>query len=559
MNVFRLKTFRNLQRSRQIVAVLIKYGFSEIVDRLNLTSRLKLKRKFQRSPEAIEHKYTAAERVRLALEELGPTFVKFGQMLSTRSFLMPAKFIEELSKLQDNVKPADFAELVPIIEDELGAPPSQLFEWFDENPIASASMAQAYRARRFDGVEVIVKIQRPKIDHIVRTDMEILQQLAILLERYIPESQQYNPTGLVDELSRSFQKELNFVYEARNIERFAQNFQRFNYIKVPKVFWEQCTERIVTLEYIDGVKVSDVDTLREMGVDFKRIARLGARFILQQIFIDGFFHADPHPGNLFISKDHKIALIDFGIMGQFDDWMMSQISDALLGLSRKDVDLLLEVLINLGAIDEDRDLTQIRQDISQFINHYYGLPLVMLNIKTIFSEGLELMNRYKIRVPSNLLLLGKTLGIYEDIGRRLEPDFNFAEHIKPFVGRIIRRRLNPNMLAYETSKGMRDLYNLLKILPRELELLLKRMRRGNMGVELRHRGLENFIREMDRSSNRISFSLIIAAIIVASSLIMHMERGPFLFGYPLIGVLGYVFAGILGMGLVIAILRSGRL
>jgi len=213
----------------------------------------------------------------------------------------------------------------------------------------------------------------------------------------------------------------------------------------------------------------------------------------------------------------------------------------------------------LGAIDEDRDLTLIRQDISQFINHYYGLPLAMLNIKTIFAEGLELMNRYKIRVPSNLLLLGKTLGIYEDLGRRLDPDFNFAEHIKPFVGRIIRRRLNPSLLAYETSKGLRDLYNLLKILPRELELLLKRMRKGNMGVELRHRGLENFIREMDRSSNRISFSLIIAAIIVASSLIMHIERGPFLFGYPLIGVLGYVFAGILGMGLVIAILRSGRM
>ncbi len=552
------KGYRNLRRSRKIIGVFAKYGFAEIVDRTGVAARVRLGVRLRGRKTVDARPLNAPQRLRLALEELGPTFIKVGQLLSTRSFLLPPAFIDELSKLQDKVKPIPFDEVKALIEKELKSTLELLFDSFDSNPVASASIALAYRATLLTGEQVIVKVQRPKIIRLIETDMAILSDLAGMIERHVEESQQYNPAAMVEELSRSMKREVDFMNEARSIEQFGANFKHVSSVHVPKVHWDYCSSKIVTLEYIDGLKISEIGLLRESGADLKQVAHIGTQFILKQIFEDGFFHADPHPGNLFFTKDGKIAPVDFGIMGRLDDWLMDEVSDMLVAVWRRDVDLILRVLVDLGAFPEEANPQPLRAEISDFLYRYYGLSLRKINMKSIISEGLDIIARYRLRVPSNMLLLAKTIGTYEDLGRKLDPNYNLVKEIKPYLRKLLFRRLNPEKLGYESAKALRDLHDLIKIMPRELELILRRMRRGRMAIEFQHRGLERLIQEMDRSSNRLSFSLIIASLIVASSLIMFLNKGPFFLGYPLLGVIGYVFAAILGIGLALAILRSGK-
>jgi len=559
MKILRIdRGYRHLKRYRQIVGVFVKYGFAEILDRLDVAARLRLKTRLTRKAVLPDQHLTAAQRLRMALEELGPTFIKIGQLLSTRSFLLPPEFLTELAKLQDQVAPVPFDEVKELIEEELGASIDVLFDEFNTEPIASASIAQAYRARLYSGEDVVVKVQRPNIARVAQVDMEILHDLSVLLERHVEESRQYEPVEMVEELTRTMHQEIDFTNEARNIEQFRNNFKKSRTVYVPNVYWEYCSRRIVTLEFIKGIKVSNIDELERLGINLSRVAHIGTQFILKQVFEDGFFHADPHPGNLFLTQDEKIAPVDFGIMGRIDDVMMDEISDLSIGIWRRDVDLIIRVFTNLGAVELDVEPHKLRTELSEFLNKYYGLPLNRIDMRALFNEGLEIISRHHLRVPSNLLLLVKTVGTYEDMGRRLDPNYNFLNEISPYVKKLIFRRLSPEKISYETGKALRDLYDLLKVMPRELEIILRRMRRGKMAIELQHRGLEKLINEMDRSFNRLSYSLTIASLIIASSLIMLLNKGPLLFGYPLLGVVGYLFAGILGVGLAIAILRSGK-
>lgn len=553
------KGYRNLMRYRQIVGILIKYGFAEIVDRMNLRAYVQLGKRFGKKKAETAKRLSPAERIRLALEELGPTFIKLGQVLSTRSFLVPADLLRELIKLQDEVKPLPFDELESYLERELEAPIHECFAGFDQDAIASASIAQAHRARTHEGDEVVVKIQRPDVDKLIATDLDILADLAYLMDRFIPESRQFDPKGLVQELSRTIRRELDFMLEGRNVEIFAQNFREFPNVYVPRVFWDLTTGNVLTTEYIDGIKISEIDTLREAGCDLKFIAEIGGHFILKQIFQDGFFHADPHPGNLFVRDGDTIVPIDFGMMGRLDDDLLEEVSDLLIGTIQKDADLIIRVLINLGSLDEDRDVRALRTDIAGFIDRYYGMPLRRINMQSIIADVFDVVTRHQLRAPSNLMLLMKAMGTYEDLGRKLDPDFEIISLAKPYVRKLMWQRLNPQKLAYEGLKTLRDFYDLLKVLPRETELLMRRVKHGHFAIELQDRGLQNLMLEMDRASNRISFSLIIAALIVGSSLILNKPVGPMMFGFPLFGLLGYLFAGILGIWLVIAILRSGRL
>lgn len=553
------KGYRNLKRYRQIVGILIKYGFAEVVDRMNLKAYLQIGRRiFKKSPASVT-RLSAAERIRLALEELGPTFIKLGQLLSTRSFLIPADLVNELTKLQDEVRPLPFEKLQTYLEKEFEESIETKFAEFQKQAIASASIAQAHRARTQDGQEVVIKIQRPDVAKIIATDLAILADLAKLMDRYIPESKQFDPQGIVRELSQNAKRELDFINEGRNIEIFAKNFSDFDHVYVPKVYWEYTTEKVITTEFIEGIKISEIDELEAAGCDLKFISEIGGKFILKQIFDDGFFHADPHPGNLFVKNGDTIVPVDFGMMGRLDDAMMEEISDLLIGTMQKDADLIIRVLINLGSLEEDRDLRTLRSDIAYFIDRYYGVPLSRINMKTILTDVFEIMSKHEMRTPSNLLLLMKTIGTYEDLARKLNPEFEIFSLAKPYVRRLMLRRLNVNKMVYDGVKTLRDLYDLLKVAPREFELLLRKIKRGRFAIELQDRGLQNLMLEIDRSSNRIAFSLIIAALIVGSSLILSLKAGPFFWGYPLFGLIGYLFAGILGVWLVIAILRSGRL
>lgn len=553
------KGYRSLKRYRQIVGILIKYGFAEIVDRMNLKVYLQLGKRFFKKGGAKTIRLSAAQRIRLALEELGPTFIKLGQVLSTRSFLIPADLLDELTKLQDDVKPLLFEKIQDYVEKQFGTSIEEKFAEFAHDAFASASIAQAHRAKTLDGDEVVVKIQRPEVARLIATDLDILSDLARLMHKYVPESQPFDPQGVVRELTQTTKRELDFINEGRNIEIFAKNFTDYDSVYIPKVFWDYTTDKIITTEYIDGIKISETDALLEAGCDLKSIAQVGGKFILKQIFEDGFFHADPHPGNIFIKEGKIIVPVDFGMMGRLDESLLEEVSDLLIGTIQKDADLIIRVLINLGSLDDERDVRALKVDVANFIDRYYGVPLNRINMQTIIADVFDVVTKHQLRTPSNLLLLMKAMGTYEDLARKLDPEFEIFSLAKPYVTKLIWRRLDLTRIAYTGIKTLRDLYDLLRVAPRELELLLRKIKRGQFAIELQDRGLQNLMLELDRASNRIAFSMVIAALIVGSSLILHLGTGPMLLGYPLIGVLGYLFAGILGIWLVIAILRSGRL
>jgi ubiquinone biosynthesis protein len=550
---------RNLRRYRQIIRVLVKYGFGQILDRMTIFSYLRIGKNLltRRKPQVEKLNY--AQRIRLALEELGPTFVKLGQILSMRPFLIPLELVIELSKLQDQVAPFDFPQVKIIIEEELKASLTAYFSSFDQEPIASASLSQVHRATTLDGQAVVVKVQRPGIEKIISMDMDILRDLANLLERYIPESKQYDPRGMVEELARSLRREIDFHHEARNIEIFAENFKEDETAFVPKVFWEMTTSKVLTMEYINGVKISDLEEIDKRGLDRKTIAKNGGHLVFKQIFEDGFFHADPHPGNLFVLKNNVIAPVDYGMTGKLSESDLQELSDVLISVVTWDPPGVIKAYQDAGVIDESANTKVLETEVTEFLYRYHRVPLSRINMRDIINEAFDIIHRHNIKLQSQLMLLGKALVTFEEVARMLDPSYDFITEIVPFVRKLYMRRFTPSSILKDILGGLYDLKSFFRIFPFELKRIAQKLRKGEMSFVFQHKGLEKLILEMERSSNRVSFSLIIAAIIVGSSLIMRIEIQPRLFGYPMFGILGYVFAGILGIWLVIAILRSGKL
>ena len=550
------KGYRNLRRYRQIIGVLIKYGFSEILGRAGATPRFRLLRRiFKLEREWTEGSYAA--RLRLALEELGPTFVKMGQVLSTRPFLIPQELVTELSKLQDEVTPVAFEGIRQTFETNLGRPIEACFSSFEPKPIAAASIAQVHWAVTLEGQRIVVKVQRPGIRRLVETDMDILYHLAGLLERHIPEIRRYDPSGVVAELAKTLRREMDFLNEARNIERFAQNFREDQTIYVPKVYWELTTSQVLTLEYIEGIKISEIDRIETEGLDRREIAQSGGRFVLKQVFEDGFFHADPHPGNLFVLPGNVIAPIDYGMMGHLDRETIRQLSDLLIALTRKDVDRVVRSLMRTGVVAEITDLNELQFDVADFLERYYEVPVGQIDMRTVVNDVFEMARKHRIGVQSNLLLLGKALGTYEEVARALYPDYDFIAEAKPFVRKLMIGRVDPREVGYDLASFLEDLIRLVRTLPRETESIVKKLQQGRLSFELEHRKLDRLVEERDRSSKRLSFSVVIAALIIGSSLVLNMDKGPMIGGYPLLGIFGFAFAGLLSIGLMISILRSG--
>lgn len=555
----RFNRLRHFGRFRQISAVLIKYGFGEFLDRAGVASLFYRVRKFlfPRVPEMVRLNY--AHRIRLALEELGPTFVKLGQVLSTRPFLIPPDLVYELSKLQDQVAPFSYKEVQKIVEKEFGRPIPELFSDFQLEPIASASLAQVHKARLKDGQEVAVKVQRPGIKRVIESDMSILRVMADLAVRHIPESRQYDPQGLVDELAKTTRQELDFVNEGQNIEIFCSNFKESPEVYIPRVFWELTTPLVLTTEFVHGTKVSDLEKLKSRGQDPKIIAQRGADLVCKQIFEYGFFHADPHPGNILILDGNVIAPLDFGMVGTLTESQLEEFSDILEAFVAGDAKRIVRVLLESEIVDEKVNLRRLEIDISAMVQKIKRKPLGRLDMMDLFWEAYGIFKRYDMKARAELMLLSKAMVTYEELARSLDPEFQMAEIVKPYVSKLIKKKFAPGQFVKETISGISDLRKLASDLPFEVKRILQKSRKGEMSVELRHRDLDRLILELDRSSNRLSFAMIIAAIIVGSSLIIKLEIGYKVFGFSVLGLLGFLFAGILGAGLVIAILRSGRL
>lgn len=558
MRIPLIRRARSLRRYRQIVTILLKYGFDQVLDQMKIFARLRLRKKMLKKAEELE-KLTYAQRIRLVLEELGPLFVKLGQALSMRPFLIPLELVLELTKLQDQVGPFPFVQVKQIVESELKAPLEEYFSSFDTVPIASASLSQVHKAVTKDGKIVVVKVQRPGIGEVIKADMEILKDLTNLLEKYIPESKQYDPRGIREELEKSIRREIDFNNEARNIEVFGENFKEEKSVFVPRVFWDMTTSRVLTMEFIDGVKISNLSELEKRGIDKKLLARIGGKMVFKQIFEDGFFHADPHPGNLFAMEGNIIAPVDFGMMGRLSETTMNELADLLISVVTWHPGGIVKVYEDMEVVGEDVNLRALEADLADFLYKYHKIPISRLDMKTLMNEAFEIIRRYDIQIQAELMLFSKALVTYEEVAKMLDPEYDLVTQMIPYVKKLAYRKFKPKVLLRDLFTASVDLRDLLVAFPFELKRIIKKLGRGRLSFAFQHKGLDKLILELDRSSNRISFSLVIAAIIVGSSLIMRLETKYTLFGYPLLGILGYIFAGVLGVWLVIAILRSGKL
>ena len=553
------RNIRSIRRYRQIGSVLFKYGFDQLLEYLNLSHFIaRGKRIFRRSELKIAQ-LSPAERMRLALEELGPSFIKLGQLLSTRPDVLPQSYITEFAKLQDMVPSFSFEEVRNQIRAELGGETEELFSSVETEPIAAASIAQVHRARLASGEAVAVKVRRPAIVELVETDIDVLMGLALLAERHLPGSDIYDPVGLVREFARTIRREMDFSREGHTIEKIAGNFAGDNTLYFPKVFWERTAKGVLTLEFIDGIKVSDLPALEVAGLDRALIARRGADAFLKMVLVHGFFHGDPHPGNVFILPENIICLLDYGMVGRLDDQLKAYLLDLLLAITGRDVDEVVSLLSYSGDLPDQLNMRALKRDLSEFIDSYYELPLQEIEVGRMLMEFIEIITTYHVKFQPDLMLLSKALITVEGMGRELDPRFDMIEHVRPFMESAIKERLSPRQMVTDIREHFVGLANLIKNLPQDLKELLNRINRNKFKIDLEHRGLDRFIQELDKSINRLSSSLIIAALIVGSSIIMQTDKGPLLLGFPVFAFLGYTIAGFIGLWWVIAILRSGRL
>lgn len=554
------RTYRHLNRYQQIIRVLFKYGFQDFVEGLRIEEYLEVGLQLisRKRRERIEQ-YSRAERIRLALEELGPTFIKVGQILSTRPDLLPLQYIQELSKLQDSVPPFSYDQVREIVREEIDKFPEDIFQHFEETTIAAGSIGQVHKALLRNGEEVVVKVQRPGIQSVIQIDLEIMLHLASLMERHLEEMKTHQPTKIVEEFARTLEREIDYTTEVAYIERFARLFVSDDEVYVPKIFHELSTERILTMEYIDGIKASEIDRLQREGYDLKTLAKNGASLILKQIFVHGFFHADPHPGNVFILPNNIVCYLDFGMMGQISPQDQLDFTDLLLSVIHRDGRKAGNALLKLTYFQKEPDRRKLDRDLDDFMHRHLYRPLKEWKVGKLLYQLLEIARIYGLQIKPEFFLLIKSLSTAESVGRMMDPDFDIIKYAEPFVRIMQVRRLNPVRIASDMIDSGAELLSLLKDTPREVHAILRLAKEGKVKIEFEHRGLEPMFFTHDRISNRISYSIVLASLIVASSLIILADVPPKWHEIPIIGLTGFIIAGIMGFWLLISMLRHGRM
>jgi ubiquinone biosynthesis protein len=555
LSVLRLLSLSELARLREIIRIMIRYGLDDLVGYLKISpliaakDRILLRRAPQSDPRPV--------RLRKALEELGPTFSKLGQILSTRPDLLPPDMIAELSRLQDQLSPLPFSEIEKILEDAWGTPACEVLASIDPEPIGQATIAQVHRATLKDGTHVAVKIRRPGIVPKVEADLTILSVLADLLEDNLDRSRRYRPREVVREFGRVLRQELDFTQEARNIDRAANHFKDDPDIVIPRYFPDFLSEQVLVLEYLEGVKIDQKERFAEMGTTPERVARTGARAILRQVFEFGFFQGDPHPGNILVMKGGRLGILDFGMFGTLSKSWRALLVDLMTALSESDTVRIVGILRRMNAVPEEVDTLLLESELSRFLEDYVNRPLSEIRVDLLAHELFALSREHALKLPSDLVLLLRALVIMEGIGRQLDPNFNMIEEARPFIAEQFLRKFSIEDLLRNVKISSRTAMRLLSGLPEAAERLLEKAGSGSFRIDFSLRHLDDLIREIDRTGNLLALSILVSSLVIGSALIFSASLSSHS-SFKTLGLVGFSGAGILGFFLAIVILRSRR-
>ncbi|MBN9390885.1 MAG: AarF/ABC1/UbiB kinase family protein [Chloroflexi bacterium] len=554
------KKTKNLGRYRQIAEVLARHGLGFLVGVLGLERFIPFHKGLLGHPSRAEP-YTRPEHLRMALEELGPSFIKLGQLLSTRSDLLPQDYLVEFAKLQDQAPRVPGEQIREIVEAELGRPLNDIFVTFDLNPLAAASIGQAHAATLVGGEAVVVKVRRPGAVEQVEKDLEIFQNLAVAASKRWEVAADYDLVGLTQEFAATLRAELDYVKEGHNAERFTANFKNEPSVHIPKVFWATSTTRVLTLERLSGVKINDLAALDAAGIERGALARQATQAVLKMIFEDGFFHADLHPGNFFIEIEDggQIGLIDFGMVGVVDERTKQQLISLFLAVTGQDADRLLEAFLEIGVTRGQVDRDLLRRDLAQLVSRYFGLSLHELALGNLIEEALAVVRRHKLQLPANLALLLKTAIMCEALGAQLDPSFRLSQVLVPYARQLIWQQYSPGNWFPKLGRSGLEAAQLSLELPLVLRRLLGELERGALEVGMQPRGFEPIVNRFEKLANRIVLSILVAAFIIGLAILLAFYHPPGLEQFAgALFVIGFGLASALGLYLAWNIIRSGR-
>ena len=550
-----LRFLRNVGRGTEVFLVLFKYGFGEIADQLNPRRHVPfLRRRALKKAQSIEPELSVPQRIRLVLEELGPTFIKFGQVMSTRPDLIPIEVIDELKNLQEQVPPFPSDAAVRAVEDELHAPVDELFLEFDREPLGAGSLGQVHLARHKDGTRLAVKIRRPTAVRDVERDLALMLDLAELAVSKIKFLEVFDPVGLVQHFSRTIRREMNFRREGRTMQEFTRLFSQDATLYVPKVYDELTTEAVLTMEYVDGCRPDDTGAMASLPITAPQLAVNGAHIFMRMAFEFGIFHGDPHPGNLRVLPDGRIAFLDYGMVGTLGEEKREQLVDLFVSVAKPDVDRAVHLVQTIGKPSRPVDDLLLRADVQDFVETYYGVPLEQMKIGSMLSDFVDILANHGLRCPADLMLLIRAVVTLEGVGRSLDPHFNLAGELAPFVERLVKARYDPRRIMERTIDDAKTVLGAIHDLPLHFGRTLQKLNQDDLRIQLEHRKLDDFVNEFDRSSNRVVVGMITAALIVASALVLRTGTGEWW-----LPSLVFAASGFLGVWLIWGILRSGRL
>lgn len=557
------KRYKHFGRFKEVVNTLARHGFGFIIDQLGLSELVLPSLRGRKKVTDKTEKISLAKRLRLVLEELGPTAVKLGQVLSTRADLLPKDIIAELAKLQDDVPPFPFEQVKEQVEKELGQPLEYLFARFEPKPLAAASIGQVHYARLSSGMEVVVKVQRPGVEEVIRTDLDILRDVARLAQKHTSWGELYNFVEIAEEFARTIKEEMDYYAEGRNAEIFRENFANDHTVHIPSVYWNYTTARILTLEYISGCKLNNAECLEKKHYSRHTIAVNVANAFLRMVLMHGFFHADPHPGNIAVLPDEVIAFMDFGMVGRISEERKEEFINLALGLIGRNSSKIINAILKMGVLSEETDLNSLRLEVERMRERYYNLPFSKINLGAAVQEILDLAYKYRIRIPSEFTLLAKALLTLEGVVQELDPELSIMVLAEPFGRELFRKKYSPGNIGKHLSEVVEDYGEIALALPKRIDHILSKLEEGKLSLKLEHQNIEKALNRADRISNKLTFAIVLLSFsIVMSGLIIGSAiegdtGGFFLWRLPILEV-GFGAASMMFLWLILAILRSGR-